>query len=51
MTEKDDLKIGDFGFSKKVYEILSKSRIVGTISYMSPEVLREKQYDDRIDTW
>lgn len=51
VTERNNLKIGDLGFSINKEEFLSSSRIIGTLNYMSPEILKNEPYDTKIDTW
>ena len=52
VTDRGDLKIGDLGYSKNVADMVSHSRAVGTLNYMSPELIRgDKNYDNRIDSW
>ena len=47
-----NVKIGDFGLAK---ELSSASRLaqtnLGTPYYMAPEIVNEKQYDERADIW
>lgn len=42
-------KIGDFGFSKQV--IQTTNTFLGTPLTMAPEVLGQKDYDNRADLW
>ncbi len=50
MTE---IKIADFGISTKIKETetMKKRTIVGTPSYMSPEMVCEKPYEKDVDIW
>ena len=47
-----NVKLGDFGLAK---ELSSASRLaqtnLGTPYYMAPEIVNEKQYDERADIW
>jgi len=48
-----NIKIGDFGLAK---ELSGKSKLaqtsnVGTPYYMAPEIMHEKEYDERSDIW
>lgn len=51
VTESDNLKIGDLGYSKLADNMVTSSRTVGTLNYMSPEILKREKYDEKIDTW
>jgi len=52
LDSEKNIKIGDFGLAK---ELSSASKLattnVGTPFYMSPEIICEKQYDERSDIW
>jgi serine/threonine protein kinase len=50
LTSSGDLKLGDFGACKKVYEIGEKS-IAGTPAFMAPEILDESAYCEAADMW
>ncbi len=43
-------KLGDFGVAK-VSKINDRADMVGTYSYMAPEVYKGKAYDDRVDIY
>lgn len=43
-------KLGDFGVAK-VSKINDRTDLVGTYSYMAPEVYKGKPYDDRVDIY
>jgi len=51
LIDKDDnLKIGDFGWA--VHNINnSRTTICGTIDYLAPEIIEEKEYDEAVDVW
>mmetsp|Transcript_19055 Transcript_19055/g.43381 ORF Transcript_19055/g.43381 Transcript_19055/m.43381 type:complete len:333 (-) Transcript_19055:289-1287(-) len=53
LNEDDDtsIKIGDFGFAKRVAKPKSLSTSCGTLSYMAPELIRRQLYDERADIW
>ncbi|EDK31486.2 kinase domain protein (macronuclear) [Tetrahymena thermophila SB210] len=44
-------KIGDFGIGKQFQEEGIEQSFVGTINYMSPEVINRQQYSNQIDYW
>ena len=44
------LKLGDFGVSKIVTDVFTKSE-VGTPYYLSPEICEEKPYNEKSDIW
>jgi len=49
--DKDfNIKLGDFGLSKKFYNEYSNT-IIGTPLYMSPELLERKPYNEKADIW
>ena len=50
--DKDSIKIGDFGISKKLSfnDPYCKST-VGTYNYMAPEILNGKKYNNKVDIW
>lgn len=52
VSESGRIKLCDFGFSINSYEERPKS-IVGTLEYMSPELLLGKQeiFDEKVDIW
>ena len=45
-----NIKLGDFGLSRKFFTSYVKT-ILGTPLYMSPEILDNKQYNDKADIW
>lgn len=52
LSENGDLKLADFGISKKLnfdYEKLRES--TGTPNYMAPEVLSNHGYSFSVDVW
>ena len=50
-TEQSEVKIVDFGLSKIVGPNEKSSEPFGTLSYVSPEVLEQKEYGKPIDIW
>lgn len=49
ITENDDLKLCDFGWSNRINN--SRDTICGTVEYMAPEIIKRQQYDKAIDIW
>ncbi|XP_026285227.1 serine/threonine-protein kinase Nek8-like [Frankliniella occidentalis] len=45
------LKIGDFGISKVLTSQSKASTVLGTPSYLSPELCQGQMYDERSDIW
>lgn len=45
------IKIGDFGFARRVHTPQSLTTRVGTPSYVAPEVLKNIPHDERVDLW
>ena len=53
MDASHNIKIGDFGLAKELggrSGFLAKTN-VGTPYYMAPEIINEKDYDDKSDIW
>ena len=53
MDASRNIKIGDFGLAKELggrSGFLAKTN-VGTPYYMAPEIINEKDYDDKSDIW
>lgn len=52
LTEKNDVKIGDFGLSKNLLFTNDKAiTTTGTPYYFSPEILNEEPYSFKSDIW
>lgn len=51
MADDDNLKIGDFGFSRVLEQNDSTDTVCGTPHYMAPEILANKNYDTKCDVW
>jgi len=53
LSEDDDsaVKIADFGFAKRVFELNSLKTQCGTPGYVAPEILEGTPYDHRADMW
>ncbi|ETO04035.1 Calcium-dependent protein kinase, partial [Reticulomyxa filosa] len=45
------IKIADVGISKMVKPHELMKTMVGTLSYIAPEILESKKYDHRVDYW
>ncbi len=45
------IKIGDFGFAKRVHIPKSLNQRCGTPSYVAPEILKNQPYDQACDMW
>lgn len=50
-TIESEVKVADFGFSKLIGEESCLSGLVGTVSYMAPEVLQGDSYGKVVDVW
>ena len=50
LDKSNNIKLGDFGLSKKFYNEYSNT-IIGTPIYMSPELLERKPYNVKTDIW
>lgn len=45
------IKVGDFGFAKRVHTPKSLTSRCGTPSYVAPEILKNQPYDQSCDMW
>ncbi len=50
-TENAYIRLLDFGLSKIINPTEKCTEPYGTLSYVAPEVLTEKPYDQRVDLW
>ena len=50
-TDNADIRLLDFGLSKIIGPNEKCTEPFGTLSYVAPEVLREKPYDKSVDLW
>lgn len=46
-----NIKVGDFGFAKRVHTTKSLTVKLGTPSYVAPEVVKNQPYDQSCDMW
>ena len=51
LTEDFTIKVADFGFAKLLEDNSLTSSVVGTPLTMAPEVLDNKDYDEKCDIW
>jgi len=51
IDEFDTLKISDFGFAVKFEENETFEILCGSPLYMAPEIMKSKQYNNKIDLW
>ncbi len=52
LIRNNSLKIGDFGFAKKLTSTSSLLKtLVGTPAYMAPQILKEERYTYKCDIW
>ncbi|XP_022848888.1 phosphoenolpyruvate carboxylase kinase 1-like [Olea europaea var. sylvestris] len=50
-NDRNELKLADFGSAEFFRDSQQMSGIVGTPSYVAPEVLAGKSYNEKIDVW
>ena len=53
LDAKNNIKLGDFGFAKSISNQSQQyaNTYLGTMFYMSPEVVNESQYNEKCDIW
>lgn len=54
LSSKEDnasIKVGDFGFARRVHTPSSLTTRVGTPTYVAPEILKNMPHDQRVDLW
>lgn len=50
-SDDADIKIADFGFAKRISDLLPKETACGTPGYVAPEILRGDRYGAEVDIW
>jgi len=50
-SDDADLKIADFGFAKRISQLLPNETACGTPGYVAPEILRGDPYGAEVDIW
>lgn len=45
------LKVIDFGFAEFMDPTAQFSKVLGSVHYMAPEVIKEESYDFKVDVW
>lgn len=52
LTQDGSVKISDFGVSTELMHSMSRrNSFIGTLYWMAPETIQEKEYDERADIW
>ena len=51
LTKNNDVKIGDLGIAKELIQKRYASTLIGTPYYLSPEICKEKPYNEKSDIW
>lgn len=52
LTESGEVKLADFGVSTELIHTMSRrNSFIGTLYWMAPEAIQEKEYDERADLW
>ena len=52
INKKNEIKIGDFGISKQLYSTMNATtNNIGTVYYIAPEIITNKEHDNRYFIW
>lgn len=51
MDDPTLIRVGDFGFARRVHTPQSLTTRVGTPTYVAPEILKNIPHDERVDVW
>ena len=51
LTKENHIKIGDFGISNILYNESQPKTNIGTVFYLSPEIIKGQSYDYKSDIW
>lgn len=52
ISKKGEVKLADFGAAVQLtFQRLKRNTVTGTPYYMSPEVIKGQQYDEKVDIW
>ena len=51
LTKNNDIRIGDLGIAKQLLKYHFAKTVIGTPYYLSPEICKEKPYNEKSDIW
>jgi serine/threonine protein kinase len=51
LDELERIKLGDLGIARNFQSLSTKPSFLGTILYMSPELVKEEKFDFKADIW
>ena len=52
LGQRGEVKLADFGVSTELVHTMSRrNSFIGTLYWMAPEAIQEKEYDERADLW